>query len=121
MPARITEGLRVAVHKHVGTDLDSKVRSAVGEARSLKTTLARTEASLQATVEAKTREIAQLRELVAAAESKAEELLQKKQKDEPGTQVLGLRPQGKPPEMSVEDWHALRREGKHLEYLRKVY
>jgi len=116
MPTPKDYGDAVVV-RHGGTDLDHEIRGAVNTVRGLKNQVRDTKAYLERITAEKTKEIERLEAGLQEAEARLKELVERKKTEEPGTGVPGLPRTRVPDGMTVEEWHKLRRQGKHKKYL----
>jgi predicted RNase H-like nuclease (RuvC/YqgF family) len=119
MSRRVAERLGSGAVRYGGTELDHEIRAAYNSVRGAKKALEKTKKRRITLIEGIDLEIAQLETRLEISSKNLNELLEKKKVEEPDTETPGVSRRKKipPPGMSIEDWHELRKAGKHLEYL----
>ena len=119
----VREGAGARIISYGGTALDHSIRAAVNDVKTLEHALAAAEASYAAAVRAVESARNRFVPAIAEAKKKVDALAELKKKESPGQPktIPGLTKGGVPRGLTLEEWHELRRQGKHLEYLEKLY
>jgi hypothetical protein len=114
---RMKERIGHGVIRYGGTDLDHALRGASYEHKSLRRQLKRAQAHREKAIANMDADIARLERLVAEATARLKEVRARKVREEPDQPTPGLPKARVPDELTLEEWHELRRQGKHIAYL----